>query len=163
MKKIITVLLLISVILMSGCKTAEKPAEESVETKTPIPIETPPTPPEPVVTAPAVEEQPMETVTPVATETEYTHRDGMVNSVSCVDGKAIRFTLTNIEDDLWTISSDVMFYLNNVLDKTPECTKETLSPGETTICTLDSASLGFSPSIIVQSPLNKDVRKVSCE
>jgi len=87
---------------------------------------------------------------------------GMVSSAACANGK-LSLTLTNIERTSWAIGTDVTFYVNTVTDSTPGCGKSTLAPGESTTCTtLDSSPLGYTPSLIVKTPENRDVRKVPC-
>ena len=138
---------------MAGC-TTDVTTEQALDTQAP-----PPPPMEEVV--PVTDVTPPEEAIPVQEETKMTQGADLVSNIACIGGDAIKLTLTNVEDNDLTIASDVQF-LVNALMVDPDCDQLVLNPGQSTSCTLTSGNLGFTPSIIVTTPNNKDVRKVTC-
>jgi uncharacterized protein YceK len=97
-----------------------------------------------------------------AAETAYTHGSDIATNIECIDDRTLELTLINIESAALEIADDIKFYVNTALDSTPDCGKTTLAPGESTTCRLDVAILGFTPTLVVETPDNNDVKKVSC-
>jgi len=108
-----------------------------------------------------IDKLPSQPSTPVQNEKKITAGAELVGNIGCIGSDALQLTLYNVEDDVLDIAADVQFLVNSLL-VAPLCDQTVLSQGQSTVCTLRSRNLGFTPTIIVATPENRDVRTVTC-
>ena len=88
--------------------------------------------------------------TPVVIAPPVVPSDAELLSLVVCQDKKIMLTLTNTQSsDL--LVKDVEFRLNAALDPSPDCDSETLTPGQSTVCSgLDVVPLGRQPVVQVR-------------
>jgi len=116
MKKALFALMAIALMVLVACAApkAEEPAPVSDQ-----PVAEPTPAPEPTPVAPIV--------TPSGSQLN------LLTDVVCVNGK-ISAIVTNTGDTTWDVASDVDIVLNGGIDEVPGCDKESIAPGESTLC-----------------------------
>lgn len=117
-KTVIFCILLLTVVLLIGCKKTTVYSGEDQETE--AQPETPPAAEEPVIEQPA----PIETLSEIE----------MVREARCIDGK-IEAVLTNPTEEVITLGANAKVIINGLIIVDPECDDLELEPGEMTFCT----------------------------
>ena len=151
MKKILFVVLAMSLLLLAACKA---PVEETVEE----PVVEAPVVESPVVEEPVAEPEltgepaPVETVTP---ELE------MFSEARCLD-EHIEAVLTNPTEETLTIGKDAKIIINGLLSSYPVCDQETIAPGESVYCEDITGPLTIRKGQVIKIQVNmKTERSVS--
>ena len=139
MKKII-LFMIIALLLVSGCKKAEK---EEVG-QPPFPIE-----------EPELEEAPVETISELE----------MISEARCIDNK-IELVLTNPTDETFILGNTAKIIINGLIIVDPECDKLEIAPGESIYCADLSGHIairtGAKNTIQVNMKMERGLSVVDC-
>lgn len=119
MKKVLFALLVIALVALVACAPEEEPTAPTTPTTPTTPSTTP--------TAPSDGETDTQPTTPTAPA-----GGELLTDVNCM-GDTISAVVTNVGEETWEIA-DIKIYLNAGIDEDPGCEKDSLEPGESTVC-----------------------------